>query len=92
MKPLSCDACGSRRKIGDVCCVYVPIERTGWCAWCGEDCGERAFCNGACAYSYAEDVVDLLAGGAPRFSSAILWSHGAYCRAPAEYRAGALLS
>lgn len=51
-----CPRCGEvyrRYVLSVVCCLFAP-EATGWCAWCGDDCGERVFCDTKCARAYGE--------------------------------------
>ena len=40
-----------------VCCLWAPLVRLGWCAWCGVDTPKgRTFCNRACASSYGSEA------------------------------------
>lgn len=70
----ACDGCGSRpaayrpSKVDPersrfpkqvlVCCVYVPMIKHPWCAWCGEDVDGTYFCGPGCSHDFALDVID----------------------------------
>ncbi len=54
-----CTRCSKRHNdavSAKVCCLFAP-KPNGYCAWCGEDLKDYAFCSQACAISYREDVL-----------------------------------